>query len=75
MNLYYLERALMAGVDLWFRWIPRMRPSRAALEACKIVSHRGEHDNRRVFENTLAAFDAAAAAGCWGLEFDVRWTR
>lgn len=75
MNRDYLERALLGFSDFCFALIPRRRPSRAALEACKIVSHRGEHDNRKVFENTLAAFDAAAAAGCWGLEFDVRWTR
>ena len=26
-------------------------------------------------ENTIPAFDAALAAGAWGIEFDVRWTR
>ena len=55
--------------------LPRRRPSRRALERCKIVSHRGEYDNRRRRENTMAAFDAAAAAGVWGIEFDVRWSR
>lgn len=71
----FVQRILMALVDLWFRCIPRRRPSRQALIDCKIISHRGEHDNRRVFENTMAAFRRAAETGCWGIELDVRWTR
>ncbi|MCB1844236.1 MAG: hypothetical protein KDI09_14845 [Halioglobus sp.] len=54
--------------------VPRPKPSRAALERCRIISHRGEHDNRDVAENTLQAFSAAAQAGVWGIECDVRWT-
>jgi glycerophosphoryl diester phosphodiesterase len=73
--VWFGERILLVVVDLWFRLIPRRRPSRQALADCKIISHRGEHDNRRIFENTMAAFSRAAEAGCWGLEFDVRWTR
>ncbi len=65
------QRAADLCLMLW----PRRRPSRDALEHCRIVSHRGEHDNRRLRENTLAAFAAAADAGSWGVEFDVRWTR
>jgi len=72
---YYLERALMGFFDVYFMLMPRRRPTRQALLDSKIISHRGEHDNRRVRENTLAAFTPVAAAGCWGLEFDVRWTR
>jgi len=73
-------RYLAAGVgqraaDLCLMLWPRRRPSRAALERCRIVSHRGEHDRRTRRENTLAAFAAAADAGSWGIEFDVRWTR
>jgi glycerophosphoryl diester phosphodiesterase len=73
--MFYLQRALLGSVNLGFRFIPCRRPTRAALIDCKIVSHRGEHDNRCVRENTFAAFTPAAEAGCWGLEFDVRWTR
>jgi len=62
------------AADLWMASIPRRRPSIRALERCRIVSHRGEHDNRGCRENTLAAFEAAADAGVWGIEFDVRWT-
>jgi glycerophosphoryl diester phosphodiesterase len=39
------------------------------------VAHRGEHHHRTVPENTLAAFDAAYAAGVWGIECDLRWTQ
>lgn len=56
------------------RW-PRSVPRGHHLRTCRIVSHRGEHDNRACFENTLAAFDRAAAAGVWGVELDIRWTR
>jgi glycerophosphoryl diester phosphodiesterase len=73
--IFFLERALLGMMNLCFTLIPRPRPTREALGACKIISHRGEHDNRRVCENTLAAFSASAEAGCWGFEFDVRWTR
>lgn len=61
--------------DLWFKVLPRKRPSRQALKDCKLVSHRGEHDNEPVRENTLAAFDPVVAEGVWGIEFDVRWTK
>ncbi len=65
----------MGLFDFCFMVMPRRRPARQALLDSKIISHRGEHDNRRILENTLAAFTPVAAAGCWGLEFDVRWTR
>ncbi|WP_319524121.1 glycerophosphodiester phosphodiesterase family protein [uncultured Desulfosarcina sp.] len=62
----------LAGA-IFRRW-PRPAPPGALLQRCQIVSHRGEHDNRNRLENTLAAFDAAAEAGVWGLEMDIRWT-
>ena len=54
--------------------LPRPVPGRAALERCKIISHRGEHDNKSVMENTLQAFEKARSAGVWGIEGDIRWT-
>ncbi|MDJ0776810.1 MAG: glycerophosphodiester phosphodiesterase family protein [Gammaproteobacteria bacterium] len=75
MLRFRLELAAQWLADQLFAAWPRSRPSRARLQACKIISHRGEHDNRRVRENTLAAFDAARAGGVWGIEFDLRWTR
>jgi len=50
-------------------------PDRRRLQSGRIISHRGSHDNRRILENTLAAFDRAAGTGVWGLEMDIRWTR
>jgi glycerophosphoryl diester phosphodiesterase len=62
-------------VDRLYRRWPRPVPAPHRLARARIVSHRGEHDNRTRIENTLPAFDAAATAGVWGLEMDVRWTR
>jgi glycerophosphoryl diester phosphodiesterase len=62
-------------VDRLFAALPMPLPSLEQVRGCRIVSHRGEHDNRHVLENTVAAFDAACAAGVWGIECDVRWTR
>ena len=53
----------MTTIDLATAAIPRRTPSQAALRQCKIISHRGENDNRQVLENTLPAFRAARDAG------------
>lgn len=50
-------------------------PSAERLVQCKLISHRGQYDNRRVFENSIPAFDRIKNAGVWGIELDVRWTR
>ena len=70
-----MKRVAQQLADTWFLLLPRRRPSLQVIQNCKIISHRGEHDNRQVRENTLAAFSRVAAAGGWGIEFDVRWTR
>lgn len=64
----------MRVADSYFALIPRPMPSLQQFQRCKIVSHRGEHNNSTVKENTLAAFDAALAGGVWGIECDIRWT-
>ena len=69
-----LQDFAMAVMDSTMAAVPRPTPDRAALERCKIISHRGEHDNKTVMENTLQAFDAARTAGVWGIECDIRWT-
>lgn len=71
----WLENLGQQLADLYFMLAPRPAPSRSALQRCRLVAHRGEHDNKRVRENTLAAFRAAADAGVWGVEMDLRWTR
>lgn len=70
-----LQDLAMKSVDQAVAVMPRSTPDLAALQKCKIVSHRGEHDNRTVMENTLMAFDNASAAGVWGLECDIHFTR
>jgi glycerophosphoryl diester phosphodiesterase len=69
-----LQNALMGLVDSLTAAIPQRRPDCSAIQDCRLVSHRGEHDNRTVFENTLPAFAAARDAGVWGVECDIRWT-
>jgi glycerophosphoryl diester phosphodiesterase len=71
----FAERAYMRLVDALVARRRQPRPSSDALRRCRLISHRGEYDNRSVMENSLAAFDRAAAAGVWGIECDVRWTR
>jgi glycerophosphoryl diester phosphodiesterase len=73
--LELIEVVLTRTLDNLFARIPRVIPTVNALQACRIVSHRGEHDNQTVFENTLPAFEAALEYGVWGIECDVRWTR
>jgi glycerophosphoryl diester phosphodiesterase len=75
MHVLRPQQALQKLVDVVYMSLPRPRPTLEALRACKLVSHRGEHDNRKVMENTLAAFERVEQAGVWGIELDVRWTR
>ena len=71
----WLDSLVLRSVDALFALRAPVLPPRERLEACRIVSHRGEHDNRAVFENTYAAFDPLRGSGVHGIEFDVRWTR
>lgn len=70
-----IKKIILHSLDIYFsrRSVPLPRTDR--LRSCKLVSHRGEHDNREVFENTLQAFEWAYRAGVWGIELDLRWTR
>ena len=69
------EKVLIDCIDFFFRLWPQPFPGYDRLKACKIISHRGEHDNSMIFENTIEAFDLAYEKGVWGIEFDVRWTK
>jgi glycerophosphoryl diester phosphodiesterase len=71
----WLDALVLDGVDALFALRPPVFPPRERAQACRIVSHRGEHDNVTVFENTLAAFDPLRGTGVHGIELDVRWTR
>ena len=71
-----LENALVKILDLIFELIPRQIPTYKIMSNCKIISHRGQHDNKVVFENTLASFDKVLETNeIWGIEFDFRWTK
>ena len=72
---YQFDNLLQLLVDGVFAGIPQPKPAMSALLNCKIVSHRGEHDNKTVKENTLAAFDRVLHQGIWGIELDIRWTK
>ncbi len=71
----WAQQYLMQFIDLIYAYLPQLVPSQIALQSCKIISHRGEHDNITVLENTLPAFDLARDNGVWGIECDIRWTR
>ncbi len=70
-----LEAGAMKVVDRIFSLVPQRTPPLELLHSCKIIAHRGDHDNLHVMENTLPAFDRAMEGGVWGVEFDLRWTR
>lgn len=70
-----IDRSFIRLADAMVKNRFQPAPSPSQLRKIKIISHRGEHDNLRIFENTLPAFDKATQAGVWGIELDVRWTR
>ena len=72
----WLESRLIQVCDLIFALIPQQAPTVENLRKCKIISHRGQHDNLKVFENTLTAFDHVLETdGIWAVEMDFRWTK
>lgn len=72
---YWLQERLQRGCDWLFSYLPQNIPTRERLESCKIISHRGEHDNKNVYENSIPAFACLVDQGVWGMEFDIRWTK
>ena len=72
---HILEERIRQVLDLFYARWPQAVPPGQRLQHCKIISHRGDYDNRRIFENTVDAFDRAKAQGVWGIEFDMRWTK
>jgi glycerophosphoryl diester phosphodiesterase len=70
-----VQKVALGLIDQFYAALPQPRPPAEDLQRCKIVSHRGQHDNRKVLENTIDAFDQAREGNVWGIECDVRWTR
>jgi glycerophosphoryl diester phosphodiesterase len=71
----WLDRWVLGAVDAAFSLRAPAPVTGAQALHTRVVSHRGERDDRRVFENTYAAFDPLRGSGVFGLECDVRWTR
>lgn len=71
----WLENQFLCWADRICANIRQPSPTAQKLRNCKIISHRGAYDNRKVFENTLAAFDRIRDRKIWGIELDVRWTK
>jgi len=71
----WVETLFHTCVDFVYAAMPQRFPGTQRLASCKIISHRGEHDNKNVIENTINAFDTVHKKGVWGIEFDVRWTK
>jgi glycerophosphoryl diester phosphodiesterase len=69
-----IETSYLRLMDAVFARWPQPTPAAAALKGARLISHRGEHDNLTILENSLAAFDRALAVGVWGIELDVRWS-
>ena len=74
-NQSWMKSSFQKTLDCVYAGIPQNMPDREVLKKCKIVSHRGEYDNRTIWENTFPAFDAVFSKGVWGLELDIRWTK
>ncbi len=70
-----IERSFLQITHWLYARLPQPASDLKRLRECRIISHRGEHDNQRIMENTLPAFDRILACGAWGIEFDVRWTK
>lgn len=70
-----MKAAIQRIVDLFYGIWPRPLPGKDPLDRCKIISHRGEYDNRTIYENSLSAFDTIRDHGVWGIELDIRWTK
>ena len=73
--IHTLEVQIRQILDRFYARWPQAVPDKDRLQHCKIISHRGDYDNRNVFENTMNAFDRAKEQGVWGIEFDLRWTK
>jgi len=71
----WLDNLLYNVIDTFFAIYPQPVPTKTQLQSCKIISHRGERDDKTVFENTFDAFDPLLDSGVWGIEFDIRWTK
>ncbi len=73
--MHWTTRIAESAADTLFRWIPRTPMTPDEWRTVRLVAHRGcVSPSNAIYENTLAAFEAARSAGAWGIELDVQWT-
>jgi hypothetical protein len=49
MNIpLWIENAFLRSADALFRRYPQPHPTAERLAGCRIISHRGEYDNRQI---------------------------
>lgn len=72
---YRIENAFYRISDFFIKRLPQPVPDANRIANTRLIAHRGIFDNKRVFENTLSAFEPVKAHGIWGIEFDIRWTK
>lgn len=70
----FIENRLMKLADAMIDRRSQPIPSFSRLKHCRIISHRGDHGDNPLEENTMAAFRRAEQAGVWGVELDIRFT-
>lgn len=70
----FIKSSLLQLADTMIERRPQPAPSVSRLQRCKIISHRGEHGDNPLEENSMAAFRRAKTAGVWGVELDIRFT-
>ena len=71
----WLYHLFIKTTDMIYQLIPQPVPSQDKINNCKLIAHRGVHDNADLLENTLLAFDKAKDLGLDGIELDIRWTK
>ncbi|MFT5064309.1 MAG: glycerophosphoryl diester phosphodiesterase [Gammaproteobacteria bacterium] len=71
----YVADLAIDSADTLVSIIPRRKPSPTQRQATQVISHRGQRDDKTVFENTFSAFDSLVDSTVAGIEFDIRWTK
>ena len=77
--------SLQRQTDRLYALWPRTVPARDLLKNCRLIAHRGDHDQfiagaeearleTYCRENTLDAFERCRAAGVFGIECDIQWS-
>ena len=71
----WIEKTFHLSIDSFYAIRSQPPPNIERLKNCKIVSHRGQHNNKTIYENTFPAFDPIVKQNIWGIELDIRWTK